>query len=45
MPGLVDLKRQNARGTYPSNLDWQNLRRQNYGFQLGRAERRDSSIL
>ena len=32
MPGLVDLKRQNARGTYPSNLDWQNLRRQNYGF-------------
>lgn len=32
MPGIVDLKRQNARGEYPSNVDLQNLRRQEFGF-------------
>ena len=29
---IANLKRQNARGTYPSDLDRQELRRQEYGF-------------
>lgn len=29
---IVNLKRQNARGVYPSELDRQNLRQQQYGF-------------
>ena len=32
MPGIIDLKRQNAQGEYPSLVDLQNLRRQDYGF-------------
>ena len=29
---IVELKRQNARGVYPSELDRQELRQQEYGF-------------
>ncbi len=29
---ILNLRKQNARGAYPSNLDWMNKRRQQYGF-------------
>ncbi len=41
---IVDLKRQNARGVYPSDLDRQELRQQEYGF-IDIASRGTNGIL
>tara|TARA_R110000824_G_scaffold395070_5_gene595381 strand:- start:7267 stop:8310 length:1044 start_codon:yes stop_codon:yes gene_type:complete len=41
---IANLKRQNARGTYPSDLDRQQLRRQEYGF-IDLAARSTSGLI